>query len=235
MDLNELFQRLSYGEFRNLNLANSGNGTIDTAEQPMIVLYANEALTKLHTRFLLKESSLLLEPVGYLTAYPLLKANAQSAKDPENPNHVCFIQDQFGEPFQQDVLKILSVWNIWGCELPLNDEERADSLFTPQPHVLQLPHARTGQVLSVIYQANHPKLLADNPEQEIQLPDYLTNALTSYIAHKVFGSINTQENNAKAAEHLSNFETICGETVQQGLISTASSTSGRRFVKHGWV
>lgn len=234
MDVNELFRQLSVGELSNLALAMDGSGTIEEASHGKVVLYINDALKKLYGRFVLKTKDVLVEEVGHITNYHLIKRFAESNYDPAVEPYP-YIKDRIKEPFQQDVIKILEVYDSHGCKLPLNDAERCDSLFTPQANVLQVPHPVSGVSLSVMYQAAHPEITVDNLEAEIELPEILEPALREFIAYKVFTHTNSQEATAKAQEHLNQYEAICSEIEQKDLVSTSVATTNSTFEKRGWV
>lgn len=233
MNIEELFADLSYGELSSLNLAGEGDGTIADAGKERIIRFANDGLLKLHTRFILKESDVLIELVDWITNYHLLKKFAESQAD--TSTQVPYIKDLWREPFQEDVIRILSVFNSYGCELPLDDEGNPASVFKPQGNVLQVPHPVSGVALSVVYQAKHAPLTLDNLNQEIELPDVLTPALRSWIAYRAFGQLNTQESQAIAQGHEAAYEATCTEVVQQDLVSTSLSRSSQRFDKNGWA
>jgi hypothetical protein len=234
MKLSDLFKSLSYGELSNLAMAAEGNGSIVTADQPKLVLHANEGLLKLYTRFILKEKDVVIQTVDHITNYHFLKKYALSVYQVGQIEYP-YIQDLVAEPFQEDMIKILAVYNDCGQELPLNDDERLSSLFTPQARVLQVPRAVTGIGLSVLYQARHMPLTLGELEAEIELPDVLHSALSAYIAYKVYTNMNTAESTAKAQEHLGNYEGTCLEAETKDLLSTSISTTNSRFKKRGWI
>jgi hypothetical protein len=235
MKVSALFHRLAAGELSNLALVNQETLTIESTQRPKIIVYLNDGLMRLHTRFLLKENDLIIEQMGFITNYLLTAKYAQSNRDPSQTyDHSFYIMDLHSK-FLDDVIKILTVTDIGGMQRALNNVENVYSLYTPKPNVLQIPYPVTGSPLSVTYQASHPPILNDAPDQEIDLPDFLEGALSSYIAHKVFSHMNTQESTLKAAEHLKAFDTICLEAQDQALISTESSTSGNRFEQRGWA
>lgn len=235
MNLSDLYAKLAAGELSNLAMATDSDtpGSIDTASQPKIILYANEALKRLYTRFVLSTKDLFLIQAGYLTRYHLSSKYAQSKFDP-NAGYTFYIQDTTNEPFLDDVIKVTGVYNGHGRAVPLNRRDNPFSVFTPQPTWLQVPHPQDGQILSVQYQAAHPTLTTAEDSPEIELPDFLTEALTSFIAYKVFDHMNTQESGAKANGHHNTFETICVEVMDRDLISEGTSTSSIRFVENGW-
>ena len=231
MNLTDLYQRLALSELSNLALVD--NGSIQENEKAKIIQHANDGLKRLYARFILKEDNLFLEQRGYITHYSLSKKHAQSLFD-ANAGYSFYIND-LGRPFNDDVIKVLEVWDGYGQKLPLNEPYRWRSLFTPQPLILQVPHPIDGATLSVLYQACHPKLTADDDEQLIELPEFLVNALTSFIAYKVYSNMNTAESTAKGAEHFKAFDMNCVEAVEQDLVTTGGMTSGIRFEKNGWV
>ena len=231
MILTDLYERLAVGELSNLAMV--VDGTILETERPKIILHANEGLKRIHARFLLKESTLIVDQDGSITNYKLNSKYALS-NYVVDAGHTFYIND-LGEPFKDDLIRVLEVWDSHGRKLPLNNKHSIWGAFTPQPEVLQLPHPVDGEPIAIQYQAAHPKLVMGDDDQIIDLPEFLSSALTAFIASKVFKHMNTQESTAKGAEHLAAFETNCVEVVQQELVTTGGTTSGYRFEKNGWV
>ena len=236
MIVENLFQELALGELSNLSLAD--NGTIIPQKRPQIIVYANEGLLALHSRFVLKEKDVLVEMREGITNYHLLKRFALSQYDDDNPPDrwdIPYIMDTPAEPFEEDVIKILSVYNSYGMRLPLDDQENKLSVFNPQGNVLQVPFPIPGQSLSVEYQAEHPKLDHCECGDEIVLPNVLKSALKAYIASKVFMHMNTQESTAKGHEHIMIYESICLDVIEKDLVNTSSSTTNTVFDQRGWI
>ncbi len=231
--IESLYRDLSYGEFSNLALSNDGGGTIQEAAQPKIILAANEGLLRLYSKFVLKERDLLIRMVSGVIHYHLLSRFATS-HEPKVEQHT-YIQDMIHEPFEDDVIRIMAVYNSAGIELPLNDLESPMSVFSPQANVLQVPQPTHGVPLSILYQARHVKLDPTKPEQPIELPDVLWGALTAFIAYKVFSQMNTAESTAKAQEHYSNYELLCQDVIDRDLVCTSGVTTNTRFDKRGWA
>lgn len=231
MNLPDLYKRLALGELS--NLAMSEGGDILEAEREKIVLHANEALKQLYTKFQLREETLFLEQKGFLTNYYLSSKYAQSNYS-SSASHSFYIND-LGKPFEDDVLKVLEVRDGLGRKVPLNEPHMWRSVYTPQPTVLQIPHPVEGGALAVNYQAAHPKLDVEDEDSEIILPEFLSEALNAYIAHKVFAHMNTPESSVKARDHMKTFDTICVDVIEQDLVTRGATTSGFRFEQNGWV
>ena len=236
MLVSDLYRDLSYGELSNLSLANNGDGTIRDDAKPRLILYANEALLRLHSQFTLKEQDVLVQMHAHVTFYHLLPRfalHAGTAYVPPEP--LRYILDMPEEHFQGDVLSILAVHDTMGRRLALNDEHSTYSAFTPQADILQIPTPIQGQAVSVHYQTTHRRLVPDDPSQEIYLPEVLRGALTAFIAYKVFSHMNTQESTAKAAEHLQVYQGICKEAEDRNTLSTSLANSFVLFELRGWV
>jgi hypothetical protein len=236
MKLQELFSSLALGELSNLAMAENGNGSLTTASRPRIVACANEALIRLYSRFVLRERELILEMQENITLYWLKTQHALSYV-PQSVNEGTFpkyIIDSQAEPYQGDLLKILSVVDDLGSKVPLNDSSHPESVFTPQYNLVQIPVPIPERRLSVIYQAKHIPLTG-NLTQEIELPYVLFGALSAYIAYKVFSYMNTADGSAKSLEYAALYEKICAEAVDRDLVNTSMSTTNTRFNQAGWV
>ena len=234
MRVTDLYRMLSYGELSNLAMSSSGAGTILEADKPKILIYANDALLRLYSKFILREKDVLIELHDHVTNYHLDSRFSVTGQD-ALVAPIPYIKDLPLEPFENDVIKILSVYDSLGSKLPLNDAECYTSVYTPQANVLQVPNPIAGDCLSVLYQAKHPALDVARPNDIIQLPDVLHSALTGFIAYKVFSHINTQESTAKAQEHLSLYTNILSDAVESDTVITSISGTNVRFQKRGWV
>lgn len=232
MTLEELFSRLSYGELSNLSIGNSGIGSINEKNHSKLINHVNEALIRIYTRFPLLERDVLIETVEHITYYHLNSKFAESINSIE-PHP--YIKDSINDPFKDDVVKILEVYND-GVKVVLNDIEDPNSLFTPQNNILQVPNPKEGKLLTIIYQAYHPKLRLDSTlDTFIDIPIFLESALQSFVAYRIFSNMNGQENSAKAQEFASHYESLCHTAIDQDLISTTISTSNIKFSRRGWV
>lgn len=234
MLIEDLYKRLSYGELNNLALSGDGSGTIVEEARPRIILYANEALIRLYSTFVLRTDSVVIRMLEHITMYHLALRFCYSQRN-VSAEPFLYIEDLDDEPFEADVIKILTAFDNDSKELPLNDVENYRSVFTPQAQVLQVPWAKEGEYLSLLYQARHPALPENDPHAIIELPEVLHGALTAFIAYKVYSHMNTVEASNKAAEHMSVFTSICEDALTKDLVSTSILPSNTRFHKRGWI
>ena len=240
MKLIDYMKKLSYGELSNLFIGNDGRGTLEPNDIPMVVSYINDGLLRLYTRFVLDAKTLLLECNEVKTRYHLhskhswLNATEADKKNPEFSDK--YILDDPEHPFIDDLIKILDVFDSLGHKVPLNSHSEPFSVFTPVFDVIELSHPIEGLALAVTYQARHPILDYErNPEQEINLPDSLYEALSSYIAYQYYGNLNTQEAVANSQKYFSNYQRIIQEVVEQDLVSSSYSEANTKFRKFGWI
>jgi len=235
MNIEELFQTLSLGELSNLSMAQSGSGTIIEEKQATILKHANEALLRLYSKFVLKETSLILLQKHDVTMYQLLAKRALSyTPGTGEPSVTRYIIDTPEEPFQDDVIRILKVFNDCGVEKPLNAEDNPWSLFTPRTKTLQIPKPFQDQKLAVSYQAKHPKLNIDTPQQILEIPEVLEAALTAFIAANVFTDMGTQESLVRGQNLMLKYEVLCSEVEEKDTVAISNVMSATVFEKNGW-
>jgi hypothetical protein len=236
LKLIDLFAALSHGEFSNLAIANEGDGSILPKFQPKIVLYANDGLLQLFSKFVVKESELLLNLHDYITHYHLVPRFAvnYTPQDESENEPIRYISDTPGERYEGDLLKILSIFDSQGNKLYLNDMEQPSSFFTPKANILQAPDPVSDVVIAVRYQARHEKLTGD-PEQAILIPDVLEDPLRAFIAYRVFRDMNTKDSFNAAAFHLNYFKELCASVTDTDLINSSTSTTNTRFARNGWI
>jgi len=236
MNLEELFEKLSYGVLSNLSISGEGSGVIPEKGQRKLTLYTNEALKRIYSRFVLKEQEVTIETYEYITNYHLVPRFAVNyvPSSEEDNEPIRYIMDLPEERFHGDVIRILSVRNNLEEQLPLNNEDHPLSVFIPQANVLQVPNPVSERMLAVTYQALHPTLTGDL-DQRIELHPSFEEALIAYIAYKTYSHMNTQDATAKSQEHYQLFEGICKEVEDRNTASTSTTTSNTRFERNGWI
>lgn len=235
MKVEDFFTRLSLQELSNLSIGNSGAGTIEEGKEPKILGYLNEAMLRLHSRFVLLERNLMLLQVGHITNYHFKKQFSESAGSTEP---YLYIKDSRTEPFTDDVIKVLSVSDEYGRTRPINELGNRLSVFTPRQEMLQVPNPEDNSPLSVNYQARAVplKLKGDNLlKQEFDIPFALEGALAAYIGHLVYNHMNGQENQMKSADFERKYEMICAEIEALDLINATSSSQHEKFDERGYA
>ena len=238
MNVSELFTSLSLGVFSNLALGMDGVGEIRASDQRKIIAYANDALLALHSRFVLREAEVLIQQVEHITHYHLKRRFAITSQSLEPYKYIIDIS---GEPFEEDVLKILGAYDSLGNQIVLNDSELPNSYFTPKMDTLQIPNPMHGVGTSVIYQARHPVLQYDGLskdemlKQEINIPFFMEGLLRQHIASQTYSHMNSQEHTIKAQEYLTLYEVGCVEIEEKDMVNQTISTSHDKLHMRGFV
>lgn len=200
--------------------------------KPEVLALINEGLTRLHSRFQLKTNNCIVEMKEGRTDYPLQKIYSYEYFDPTKVQYP-FIMDTPQEPFQEDVIKILEVYDSRGNRRTLNDTgSNSEGLFTPRPDTLQVLWPRKFEALNVQYQAKHPDVSEEG--QYVDLPETLYSALENWVGYRYHTGLNTEGSTAKAAEYLQLYESICGEITNHALVGHTDSFTNTKFEKRGW-
>lgn len=234
----DLIKTLGYGVLNNTKYSNV---VVTDADQVLpLVTLIEEGLTRLYTRFVLREKHVIIEMQVGVTFYHLTKLYSVQNGDRIRVPYP-YIMDLPNEPFDEDVLKILRVMDTQNNVRPLNDDSRNDSLTTPQFDVLHNPYPRDLEALFINYQAKHVPLITykENDEyeilEEIILPPVLEPALINYVAWMVYSRINTQEASTKAASHLQIYELTCKDVEAFDSVNNSKSSTNIRFDQNGWT
>lgn len=232
--LTELYKSLALSVLNNTSVVTDDKKDIEPDKKEYILEFINEGLTRLHGRFPLKTESVFVEMREGRTEYPLLSRYSFMGFDPELAQYP-FIMDSVTHPFEENVIKILMVYDSLGERRGLNDNHNPHGLFTPRPDTLQCIRPRHCEVLTVTYQAKHPTLTVDGENQEVDLPDSLLPALKYWVAYSYYTGLNTAESTSKAAEYLQMYESICGEVKDYDLGSSSESNTNTLFERRGWI
>ena len=205
-----------------------------------LVPLIEEGLTRLYSRFILREKHVIIEMRVGTTFYHFKRMFSVTGADPIQVPYP-YIMDLPGEPFVEDVIKILSVHDTQNVLRPLNDPNQINSVFTPQPDILQNPYPLELEALMVTYQAGPEPFYTLNGDgnvelvDEFYLPPVLVPALANYAAYMVYSRINTAESAAKAASHLQIYEMICKDAEMSDLVNNSKSSTNLRFGQNGWA
>lgn len=231
--LSDVYKVLALTTLKSAGFITDDKIGIEAWGKPEVLAHINEGLTRLHSRFVLRTNNCIVEMKEGRTDYPLLARYSYERFDPTKAPYP-YIMDTPQEPFQEDVIKILNVYDSKGVRRKLNDDHDKNGLFTPRPDVLQCMWPRHFEALNVLYQAKHPELTGDE-NQEIDLPETLYSALENWVGYRYHTGLNTEGSTAKATEYLQLYESICGEVVDFDLANGSMSNTNVLFEKRGWV
>lgn len=237
MKLNEVFDYLKYGELGNVNLGvpdvDSIVGEIKPEHYPKLIAHTNMALTALYTRFWLSSKEVIIQLVPHIQQYWLDRKYADTNELSSEPYR--YIMDSVFDPFLGDVLKIEEIHNEGGEIVYLNDLTQPWSVFTPTYNSIQIPYPMWCNSLVVHYRANHPRIdlqTKDPAQVELQIPEGFLEPLLFYIAHRVFASMNV-DNDGESNNYLQKYEMSCKGLETKGLHITPNY-SNLQLDRNGW-
>lgn len=232
MNVDDFIEQLCLGELSNLYLGEQGLVELHPNRRRKIILYTNQGLKALCSRFQLVKKELIVRGLDHVSLYPLRKEHSMTNGTARHK----FIDDRYCDPFEGDVIKILDVFNELGMKFPMNDVEKSESMFTPTYDTLQITHPVLGQGYSVIYQALAPKLSFDSTGcQEFNLPPMLEEALVAFVAGKVYEHMNGEANKATAQGHMATFESKCLEAGNLDMTAESAVPSHNKAEQRGFV
>lgn len=241
MNISDLFKTLSFGELSGLSMSDEGTGSITEEKQPSIVYYAGQALTSIYSRFAHKIDYVILEQSEGITRYVLDAKHAASDTSGANTN-VRYLLDTAEEPFEGDVLRILSVRGfddqnvLEDHDLLLNDNPGVPSMRTLSYKSVKFESVTPGKKLLIQVQQNHPTLtIPADLDQEILLAPILQEALAYKVAARVFKSMNGETNIIKGSQLDQQYESVLATITKEDLLQVNFVGNANAFKLNGFV
>lgn len=236
MKLSEIFDQLTFGELSRVFIGGSEKKELDPASYEEIGAHINLALSALHNRFLLQEEEIRIYKYGnqidYLISSDFARSNLLSTQP------VKYVLDNEYLPFRDNIIKILAVYGPTGEELPLNTAGDDSSVYTPQFNKIQIPFGEHGEVYSILYRADHPRLVLDEstiPEQvEVNLPPSFLQALLYYVAARVVVPVGNSETGEATTNYLAKYEMECQRLAIYNLGNETTNVD-MILERNGWV
>lgn len=234
--LQELFDTLAYGELSNLAIGNSHLNTIHEANYPKIVSHINMGLIELYKRFHLKQGEVKIHQYPGVTTYYLRSAYSGELDEMSDET---YLEVDDANPFQDDVLKVIQVFDALGNELPLNNSTNSSSIFTPAFDVLKMTPGDPPEVVSVVYRARYPKIVITptfNPLTfQLHIPDYIIEPLLLYVAGRTHKNTPVAEGEANPnTSNIHQYELACRKIELFSLPADVNDTRDQ-FTAKGWV
>jgi hypothetical protein len=213
-----------------------------------LITATNLGLTQIYTELPLAEEEIFLDTNPSMDRYQLSIQHAEfaGAAYPDQK----WIADSKYSPFRDNIIECLYVADEFGARWWTNDANATWNVNFPTPTLIQVPFSECDISLSITYKANHPKipfsvtrqiLQADgitygytNPEMTFELPQFLENALTCFVASKYYASIGSAEAIAQSqglyAEFMNAIQTIKNQQIIHG-----DFTEMDNLTNNGWV
>lgn len=239
MKLKDLMQQLAYMELSGLFMSSETAGAIDEESYPRVLSAVNSSLMDLFTRFVLSEKELHILCLAHKTMYELKPQYATMNPSPG----IKYILDTPDYPYTGDLIRILSVTDEIGNYVSINDRGRKGSIFIPRYDTIQINDPANDKMVAVTYQANHPKLMLEVPddvhfnrdEQEVDIPPALEEALRVRVAFHVFSAMERKENAAQIVNLASRYEMLCMQAESKNLLNDSTIATTSKLQNRGFI
>ena len=213
MNLQEIFDLLTFGELAQLSIGGGEAGVINDSNMAKVLPHINLGLTSLYKRFKLKQASMVLPLVNGQSIYNIT---------------------------QPDVIKIEEIQSPIGKVLSLNDPTDVNGCFTTSDRTLVVKDSFTHAYLTIIYRANHPKLQADDGYVDIdtlliELPDSYIEPLLYFVAARLLSSTGSGQFEGLATmQYMQKYENACQQLTNWNPQAEASREEPR-IRTGGWA
>lgn len=236
MNLADVLEQLSHGEFRSTALGGSQASGILPADYSKVIPLINLGLTELYKRFSIRTKTVIIQQVENISTYYLHQDHAVTNTASTKTK---YIKDTTFQPFTSvdEVYKIEAVFDEKGQPYYLNDPKQVQSLFTPSYNAIQIPFVDADNVLTVQYRTGPAKILVDTDNvlaQEVELPYAYLEALLNYIAGRYFSTSGSAQAVQEGNLFMQKFEVSCKKIEELGLYNQELSTN-TKLDDSGWV
>ena len=227
MKLTELFTSLALGELANSSYVELNQLELNKNQLHRVINAINQGLTLIHTHLPLRHNQIVIQIHDNIGTYYLDSRYAQS--NTNSTAAIKFIMDTAFNPFKDDILNILGVFNLEGQQYPLNDQYAIGSLFTPDYNSLMIPLAmwKNHKVpynivdkLVIVYQADHPKIPLNEPlssQMEIHLSPIYQSMLQAYVDHLLHMHIGSEQSINQSNQYFAKFNSLKQTAKEQGI------------------
>jgi len=236
MFLSDIFDQLTHGELSQISFSGQDDGFgITLGNYERIIPHVNLALTELHKRFPLKTGEVIIQQDASIGTYYLDYKYAQSNTGSTEP--IKYLMDTVADPFVSNVLKIETIVDDAGDNIPLNDSTNEVSIFTPSYNSLIVPVPDPEVALTIGYRANHKaiSLIGLEPDtEEVDIPSSHLEPLLLYIASRVHSAIPALEGANEGMSYYAKFIASC-ELIKTENIMNKATPANTRLCDNGWV
>jgi len=110
-------------------------------------------------------------------------------------------------------------------EIPINDINCEESVFTPQPYVLHIPNPDAGRIYSVMQTVVPPYLTKENIDTvDFLIPPQYIDPIMNYAGYRGYKSMNGDEN-SEIGSHYRAYMQSCNEVYKKGMVNYSMLTN----------
>lgn len=177
-------------------------------DEDQVIALMNLALIEVYGKFAILQEEQVIHTVANKTRYNL-QSNSQK-----------ILQVYFRDLNKDPLLGYDSY-----KEIPVNDINCDESVFTPQPHLLHIPNPTEGRVYSVMQIVTPPYITKANIDSiDMNVPEQFLEPILYYAAYRAYKSMNGDQQ-TEIGSHLGTYMNSCKEVYKKGLAQTPIMTN----------
>ena len=110
-------------------------------------------------------------------------------------------------------------------QVPINDINCDESIFTPQPYTLHIPNPKDGRIYSLILVVEPPWITLENIDTlDFFIPQQYLEPILAFAAYRAYKSMNG-DMKTEIGSHLQNYMRACNEVYHKGMATTPIITN----------
>ena len=103
-------------------------------------------------------------------------------------------------------------------EVPINDINCDESVFTPQPYILHIPNPEPGRIYSIIQTVTPPYITKENIDSvDFIVPPQLLESIMNYVGYRAYKSMNGDEQ-TELSSYYRAYERSVKDVLKKGLV-----------------
>lgn len=234
MKLRTFIDKITKLELRNTHI-NYKTVYNNTEHTDAIIEYVNDCLNSLYTEFLIKKNEIIINAKSNINFYYLRSEFANSNES--STEDVRYIIDSDANPFKEDIVRVIAVYDNEGNDLPIDVLDEHKSVYLPEYDCIQILNTTDDELYSVIYQRQN-NIIENNDdqyEQVIDIPQYMETLLRKFVAGKIYMDIGDEKNNAKGMSLIAEYEILKNNLYSNGIIGKTIGDVGCKMDVRGFI
>lgn len=193
------------------------NQIIVGENEDQVIALMNLALIEVYGKFAILQEEQVITIIEGITRYSL-QGNSQKIL----------------QVYMRNIEKDPLLGNDGYQEVPVNDINCDESIFTPQPHMLHIPNPDKGRVYSVMQVVTPPYITKENIDTvDMNVPEQFLEPILFYAAYRAYKSMNGDQA-SEIGSHLNTYMQSCNEVYRKGLAQTPIMTN-IKLTERGFV
>lgn len=236
MKLKAFLENLKETTLTGINLGGNNASGLTPNNYPEVIGILNDTIQRLYVEFPEnKHRQVFIELRDEMYFYVLDRKYAQTNTESTEP--VKYIADTPDNPFNSEVLSIISAFDEEGNPLPINEPLDPRSIFTPDFKTIQVMLPVTGNTIVIVYQGGPQPLLSEGDgylEQEVDIPAFATYLAKLDVITHILQNRKTEHSEGEANKYFQLYQMELQKLKDKGY-GMIAGTHTEKFDTNGWV